>query len=233
MVWLLKSKYEKHGEKLRGKLLRIVRVLDSSELRQLCLNMVRKVPRNGLKLFDSDYNLIKRFSYRIHRDDYLLFFNHYHMLGKISDMKLGRYLIKTELFDENDPDYVFIKEFDKIPDDEGTVIIGEGIPRKVFPKEVVEKVLRLQRYRCAVPRCRFPRNSWRFLEIDHIKGRDDNSITNCQLLCPFHHRLKTKMEIRKRKAVGEISGRRTASTGRKKTRTGRRIRKTSGKFKRF
>lgn len=196
MVWLIKSKYEKHAEKLRSKLLRIVSVMDSSELRQLCLTMIRKVPSSGIKLFDSDYNLIRKFSSRIFHEDYLLFFDHYHMQGKIPDMKLAKYLIKVELLEENDPDYVFIKEFENVDDNDDIVIVREN-PRNNFKPEVIEKVLKLQRYRCAVPRCRFPSNSWRFLEKDHIKGREDNSITNCQLLCPFHHRLKTKMEMQK------------------------------------
>lgn len=225
MTWLLKSAYEKHAEKLQKKLLKIIKVLDSSELRHLCLNTLRKVPKNGLKLFDSDYNLIKRFSTRISHEDYLLFFNHYHYLGKIPDMKLARYLIKIELLEKDDPDYTFIKDADSVLNDDFTLVTE--VPRKQFPPEIIERVLKIQRYRCAVPRCGFPKNSWKFLEKDHIKGRDDNSITNCQMLCPFHHRLKTKMEGIKRTAGRQISGsknnlsrtiRKTSSSGRKTSR---------------
>lgn len=30
------------------------------------------------------------------------------------------------------------------------------------------------------------------MEFDHIRGRSNNSIENCQALYPTHHRLKTK-----------------------------------------
>ena len=37
------------------------------------------------------------------------------------------------------------------------------------------------------------------LEFDHIRGRSNNSIENCQALCPTHHRLKTKRDAIKAK----------------------------------
>jgi hypothetical protein len=213
MVWLLKSKYEKHADKLHGKLFRIVSVLDSSELRQLCLSVTHKIPRNGLKLFDSDYNLIKKFSNQIYRDDYLLFFSHYYTLGKIPDMKLAKYLIKTELFDENDSDYEFVKKSDANVDDD-VEIISPYPPRNDFSAEVKDKILKLQHFRCAVPRCTFPTNLWKFLEFDHIKGRDDNSITNCQALCPFHHRLKSRRDNIKRNVAKDMVNERKSTVSR-------------------
>jgi len=58
-------------------------------------------------------------------------------------------------------------------------------PRNDFPKVVREARLKFQNYRCNVNRCGFHRSSWRYLEFDHIKGRDDFSLSNCQALCPF------------------------------------------------
>ena len=68
--------------------------------------------------------------------------------------------------------------------------------RKNFTKEIKEARLRFQKYRCNTNRCNFPRSSWRYLEFDHVKGRDDFSLGNCQALCPFHHREKTKRDQR-------------------------------------
>lgn len=246
MVWLLKSKYEKQSEKLRGKLLRIVNSMDSSELRQLCLNVIRKVPSEGSKLFDSDYNLIVKFSSPIRRDDYLQFFSHHHALGKFTDLKLAKYLIKIELFDEHDSDYVFVKEsvpLDKFDSSDVPIIVEDNFknkPRMDFPPIVKEKILKIQRFRCNANRCKFPSNRWRYLEFDHIKGREDNSIRNCQALCPFHHRLKSDMEWKKIRAEKEIvNGKRktvpksrTIRIGKRKSRTVR-THKPSRKFKKF
>jgi predicted restriction endonuclease len=64
--------------------------------------------------------------------------------------------------------------------------------RYAFSEETKLAVLKIQRYRCAVFGCKF--KNWRLLEFDHIRGRSDNSIMNCQALCPTHHRLKTKRD---------------------------------------
>ena len=65
-------------------------------------------------------------------------------------------------------------------------------PRYSFSEETKLTVLKIQRYRCAVFGCHF--RNWRLLEFDHIRGRSNNSILNCQALCPTHHRLKTKRD---------------------------------------
>ena len=68
-------------------------------------------------------------------------------------------------------------------------------PRKRigFSEEIKRQVLRLQRYECATFRC----HNKKFLEFDHIRGRSDNSIRNCQALCPTCHRHKTYIDRRK------------------------------------
>jgi len=65
--------------------------------------------------------------------------------------------------------------------------------RKYFSKETKKAVLKLQRYQCAANRC----HNKKFLEFDHIRYRSDNSISNCQALCPYHHRQKTRIDKRK------------------------------------
>jgi predicted restriction endonuclease len=65
-------------------------------------------------------------------------------------------------------------------------------PRYAFSEETKLAVLRIQRYRCAVFGCKF--RNWHLLEFDHIRGRSNNSIVNCQALCPTHHRLKVKRD---------------------------------------
>lgn len=66
--------------------------------------------------------------------------------------------------------------------------------RRGFSDETKKTILRIQNYRCAVFGCRF-RNS-KLLEFDHLNGRNNNSLRNCQALCPTHHRLKTIRERR-------------------------------------
>lgn len=66
--------------------------------------------------------------------------------------------------------------------------------RRGFSEETKKTILRIQHYRCAIFGCRF-RNS-KLLEFDHINGRSNNSLRNCQALCPTHHRLKTIRERR-------------------------------------
>ena len=64
--------------------------------------------------------------------------------------------------------------------------------RRGFSEETKKTILRIQNYRCAIFGCRF-RNS-KLLEFDHINGRNNNTLRNCQALCPTHHRLKTMRE---------------------------------------
>ena len=64
--------------------------------------------------------------------------------------------------------------------------------RKGFPKSVRKKVLALQIYRC--------NHCNRVLDVvnfDHIDGnRSNNSIFNCQALCPNCHARKTRKSKR-------------------------------------
>ncbi len=64
--------------------------------------------------------------------------------------------------------------------------------RRGFSEETKKTILKIQNYRCAVFGCKFRNSS--LLEFDHINGRNNNSLRNCQVLCPTHHRLKTKRE---------------------------------------
>lgn len=80
------------------------------------------------------------------------------------------------------------------------------IKRQYFSKEVKEAVLRFQKHRCAVNKCGFHTSSWRYLEFDHLKDRDDNSVSNCQALCPFHHRQKTKRDRIKKQIDKTLNG---------------------------
>ena len=66
--------------------------------------------------------------------------------------------------------------------------------RRIFSEETKKAILRYQRYQCATFRC----HNKRFLEFDHIKGHYDNSLENCQALCPTCHRRKSRIDGRKR-----------------------------------
>jgi len=68
------------------------------------------------------------------------------------------------------------------------------IKRKTFSTKTIAEIRRFQKGYCEVYGC----SERRYLEADHIRGRDDNSASNCQLLCPTHHRMKTRRDrIRK------------------------------------
>jgi len=57
------------------------------------------------------------------------------------------------------------------------------VPRKAFSEETKRYVMKRQNGKCA--ECdEIPRH-W---EFHHIAGRDDNSISNCEGLCPNCHR---------------------------------------------
>jgi len=66
--------------------------------------------------------------------------------------------------------------------------------RNDFSKKTILAIRKFQKGFCASSGC----SQRKYLEVDHIRGRDNNSAENCQLLCPFHHRQKTRMDrIRK------------------------------------
>ena len=68
------------------------------------------------------------------------------------------------------------------------------IPRNNFSRKTKAAIREFQHGYCATNGC----NVKKLLELDHIRGRDDSSAENCQLLCPFHHREKSnKDRIRK------------------------------------
>lgn len=83
----------------------------------------------------------------------------------------------------------------------------EPIKRKYFTQEIKNRIRRIQRGKCA--HCKRWEH-YRYCEFDHIKGRNDNSITNCQMLCLKCHREKTRQD----KIKSDISKR---NTQRKKT----------------
>ena len=66
--------------------------------------------------------------------------------------------------------------------------------RNDFSRNTISSIRKFQKGFCEVYGC----GEKRYLEADHIRGRDDNSASNCQLLCPTHHRMKTRRDrIRK------------------------------------
>ena len=68
------------------------------------------------------------------------------------------------------------------------------IVRSNFSVKTKAEIRRFQKGFCEVYGC----SERRYLEADHIRGRDDNSASNCQFLCPTHHRMKTRRDrIRK------------------------------------
>jgi len=185
MGFFKKTDYEKHAEKLHKKLTRIIKTMDSRELKDLCQKVIGKYPRNGTRLFDSEYNLIQRFGHQISNFEYMLYFSHARTQGKISDLKIAKYLILRDLLDENDFDYEYLKQFAKSEDN-----LDYGIPRNIFPVTVKDAIRKIQHNRCAIPHC----TNTEYFEFDHIKGRDDNSLSNCQMLCKFHHQMKSNVD---------------------------------------
>jgi hypothetical protein len=120
----------------------------------------------------------------------LLYFSHNRKQGKFSDLKLAKYLVTRDILDENDPDYNYLKQFAKSEDK-----LDYSIPRNNFSQKVKDATRKRQGNKCAFFGCR----SRDFFEFDHIKGRDDNSFSNCQMLCLFHHQLKTNEDAIKAK----------------------------------
>ena len=74
------------------------------------------------------------------------------------------------------------------------------IPRNNFSKRTIEEIRKFQHGYCAVNGC----NIRKLLEHDHIRGRDNSSAENCQLLCPFHHRQKTRRDAKRKQIAKKI-----------------------------
>jgi len=68
------------------------------------------------------------------------------------------------------------------------------IGRNNFSVKTITEIRKFQKGFCEVYGC----SERRYLDADHIRGRENNSASNCQLLCPTHHRMKTRRDkIRK------------------------------------
>jgi len=68
------------------------------------------------------------------------------------------------------------------------------VDRNNFSIKTIAAIRKFQKGYCEVDGC----SERRYLEKDHIRGRDNSSAENCQLLCPYHHRQKTRRDkIRK------------------------------------
>jgi hypothetical protein len=182
MGFFTKTEYEKHSNNLHKKLVKITEALESYELKEICQKLLGKYPKNGTRLFDSDYNLICKFGHRISNNDYLLFFTHYRLKGKCSDLKLAKFLILKDILDGDDPDFNYLKQFARSEDS-----LDYATPRINFPQKVKDAIRKIQKNSCAHYGCK----NKGFFEFDHIRGRDDNSLSNCQMLCMYHHRIKT------------------------------------------
>jgi len=78
--------------------------------------------------------------------------------------------------------------------------------RKGFSGGVRVDTLIKQKLRCNNPKCRKVFTKERRPVFDHIKGRSDKRISNCQALCPNCHEIKNQKEAkaeakRRRKTV--------------------------------
>ena len=182
MGFFTKTDYEKHTNNLNKKSTKIVKTMTSHELKELCQKVIGKYPVMGTRIFDSEYNLIEKFGHMISHDNYMLYFSHNRKQGKFSDLKLAKFLVNKDILDEKDPDYDYLKQFAKSEDE-----LDYPTPRNSFSQKIKYTIRKMQRNRCKIPDCR----NRDFFEFDHIKGRDDNSLSNCQMLCLYHHQLKT------------------------------------------
>ena len=72
--------------------------------------------------------------------------------------------------------------------------------RATFSRKTIAAIRQFQHGYCAVNGC----NEKKLLEADHIRGRDDNTAINCQLLCPFHHRQKTNRDRIRKKIAKQL-----------------------------
>ena len=79
--------------------------------------------------------------------------------------------------------------------------------RKGFSEETKQQVRRIQKYRCA--HCNEEKQYYNF---DHMRGRNDNSIQNCQMLCLDCNTRKTDQDREK----AQIDKRRKKSNTTKK-----------------
>ena len=80
--------------------------------------------------------------------------------------------------------------------------------RKSFPKTVTDARLELQKKRCANPKCRRQFNTSCRPHFDHKNGKNwDNSLRNCQALCPNCHNNKSIKESKKRARTAKKSKR--------------------------
>ena len=196
MGFFKKTDYEKHSNNLNKKLTKIINTMDSRELKDLCQKVIGKSPKAGTRIFDADYNLIKKFEYKVPRDDYMLFFSHFRKQGKFSDLKLAKFLVLKEILDVEDKDFQYLKQFAKSEDK-----LDYSLPRNNFPKKVKDAIRMIQNGRCAIKGC--PNSD--FFEFDHIRGRDDNSLPNCQMLCMYHHQVKTNLDAIKARIEKDIN----------------------------
>jgi len=69
--------------------------------------------------------------------------------------------------------------------------------RKGFSAGVKVDTLIKQKLRCKNPKCRKMFTKERRPVFDHIKGRSDRSLSNCQALCPNCHEIKNQKEAMK------------------------------------
>jgi hypothetical protein len=72
--------------------------------------------------------------------------------------------------------------------------------RKNFSRKTIAAIRRFQHGYCAVNGC----NIKLLLQADHIRGRDDNTAMNCQLLCPYHHSQKTNRDRIRKKITKQL-----------------------------
>ena len=71
--------------------------------------------------------------------------------------------------------------------DDSSEVRSSSETRRDFPESVQEEILRRQNHRCNV--CRSLLTT---VDFDHVDGdNSNNSINNCQALCPACHRKKT------------------------------------------
>ena len=68
--------------------------------------------------------------------------------------------------------------------------------RKEFSGGVKVDILIKQKLRCKNPKCRKVFTKERRPVFDHIKGRSNNSASNCQALCPNCHEIKNQNEAK-------------------------------------
>jgi len=69
--------------------------------------------------------------------------------------------------------------------------------RKPFTCRVKIDTLIKQKLNCNNPKCHKGFTKERNPVFDHIKGRSDNSRSNCQALCPNCHEIKNQKEAMK------------------------------------